>query len=86
MTAQLGRDELHKALTNLMASQPDVEIDIAKITDETKIEDIGFDSISILDFMYEMETRFEVELSVRDLVGMEQVKDLLDHLEGKLAK
>ena len=80
MTADLGRDELRTALAELIASQPDLEVDVKVI------EDIGFDSISILDFMYEIEGKFGIELAVRDLVEMVQVKDLLDHLEGKLAK
>ena len=86
MNAAMGRDELRSALTELMASQPDLEVDVATIEESTKIEDLGFDSISILDFMYEMEGKFEVELAVKDLVEMQQVKDLLDHLEGKMAK
>lgn len=86
MTADLGRDELRTALAALIASQPDLEADVATIEETTKIEDIGFDSISILDFMYEIEGKFGIELAVRDLVEMVQVKDLLDHLEGKLAK
>jgi len=86
MTADLGRDELRTALADLIASQPDLEVDVQAIEESTKIEDIGFDSISILDFMYEIEGKFGIELAVRDLVEMVQVKDLLDHLEGKLAK
>ena len=49
------------------------------------IDRIGFDSISILDFIYDVEDRFRVQTEIADLVAMEEVGDLIDYLEARLS-
>ena len=65
--------------------QPEqVKIDVSAITEDTRIDRIGFDSISILDFIYDVEDRFRVQTEIADLVSMERVGDLIDYLEARL--
>jgi acyl carrier protein len=47
---------------------------------DTRFDQIGFDSLSILDFMYEVETRFGVVPEIAELVTMQKVSDLVDFL------
>lgn len=82
---EVAHGEIETKLKALLEKQADVDVDVSTIASTTKIEDIGFDSVSILDFMYEIESELEVELEVRDLVEMETVGDLVGHLAGKLA-
>lgn len=76
--------DIEARLRGLLAAQSDVSVDPETVRAETKIEDIGFDSVSILDFMYEIESELDVELAVRDLVALETVGDLVGHLATKL--
>ena len=78
--------EIETKLKGLLGKQSEVSVDVETIGAETKIEDIGFDSVSILDFMYEIESELDVELEVRDLVTMETVGDLIGHLATKLGE
>ena len=82
----MKRDEIGRALRDLLERQEEIDVDIESITEDTRIDGIGFNSLSILDFMYEVETRFGVPMEVADLVEMEVVRDLIDHLEAKLAR
>ena len=82
----MKRDEIAQALRDLLERQEEIDVDIESITEGTRIDGIGFNSLSILDFMYEVETRFGVPMEVADLVEMEVVRDLIDHLEAKLAQ
>jgi len=81
----MKRPEIISALKELLRAQKQVKVDIDALSEETSLSQVGFDSISILDFMYDVESRFNVRTEIADLVRMERVKDLIDHLERKLA-
>jgi len=85
MTPVSAREEIGARLKSLLEKQPEVQFDVDKITEATPFEEVGFDSISILDFMYEIEEDFGVQLEVKDLLDMDSVGDLVAHLQGKLA-
>ena len=81
----MQRPEITASLKALLREQKQVKIDVDTIGEETRLTQVGFDSISILDFIYDVESRFNVRTEIADLVRMERVKDLIDHLERKLA-
>ena len=60
-------------------------MDVQAVDLDTRLDAIGFDSLSILDFIYDVEERFQVETPMGDLVRMEKVADLVGYLEGRLA-
>ena len=86
MTPATAREEITARLKELLRNQEEIRIDVDSITEDTEFDDVGFDSLSILDFMYEIEERFEVPLEVKDLLDMQKVGDLVAHLQGKLAE
>lgn len=81
----MKRLEIISALKELLRTQKQVKVDIDVLGEETLLSQVGFDSISILDFMYDVESRFNVRTDIAELVRMERVKDLIDHLERRLA-
>jgi len=85
LMTRMQRPEIVAALKDLLRQQKQLKVDVESIGEDTRLSQVGFDSISILDFIYDVESRFNVRTDIADLVRMEQVKDLIDHLEGKLA-
>jgi len=83
-TRPMKRPEIISALKELLRAQKQVKVDIDALGEETLLGQVGFDSISILDFMYDVESRFNVRTDIAQLVSMERIKDLIDHLEQKL--
>ncbi len=81
----MTRDEIVVGLRDLLTRQEQVKADVSSITEHTRLDRIGFDSISILDFIYDVEDRFHVQTEIADLVTMERVSDLIDYLEVRLA-
>ena len=81
----MTRDDIIKGLRELLTRQEQVKVDVFSITEHTRIDRIGFDSISILDFIYDVEDRFRVQTEIADLVAMEEVGDLIDYLEARLS-
>jgi acyl carrier protein len=82
----MNREQIIAALKALLGTQQKLKVDINAITEGTRLDQMGFDSISILDFMYEVESKFNTRIEVADLVRMEVVRDLIDHLHGKAVR
>lgn len=85
MITLMKRSEIISVLKELLRAQKQVKVDIDDLGETTPLSEVGFDSISILDFMYDVESRFNVRTEIAELVRMERIKDLIDHLEQKLA-
>ena len=79
----MNRDQIIATLKDLLRQQKELNADIDSISETTPLDKIGFDSISILDFMYDVEAKFNVQTEIADLVKMEVVKDLIDYLDAK---
>ena len=76
----MTRDEIASVLRELLRQQKQIKVDVNAITPETRFDHLGFDSLSILDFMYEVENRFGVMPEVAQLVQMQRVSELIDYL------
>jgi len=78
----MTREQITLALRELIAQQNRVRVE--GLTEDTRINDVGFDSLSVLDFMYDMENRFNLRLEVNEMVELDRIRDLIDLLERKL--
>ena len=85
-SVQNSREQIISGLKELLRQQKQLKTDVNALTEDTRLNEVGFDSISILDFMYDVESRFNVRTEIEDLVRMERVKDLIDHLVKEMAR
>jgi acyl carrier protein len=81
----MTRAEIFSSLLALLKKQKQITYDVTTVTEDTRIDAMGFDSLSILDFIYDVEGELKVTTQIADLVRMERVKDLIDYLERQLA-
>ena len=81
----MERQKIIEQLREIIDADENIKVDVSGIGEETRVDKIGFDSLSILEFMYEIENRFSIEMGVTDLIEMQVVSDLIDHLEAKIA-
>ena len=67
--------------------QPGVKpkIDVVAITGATRIDEIGLDSLAVLDFIYDVEDRFQIQIEIADLVALNRVTDLVAYVDAKRA-
>lgn len=49
------------------------------------VEELGFDSLSLIDLCMEIEDEFDIELDDMDIVGVMTVKNLIDACEKAIA-
>jgi acyl carrier protein len=59
------------------------KVDVDAITGDTRIDEIGLDSLATLDFLYDVETRLQIQIEIADLVALDRVSDLVAYLEAK---
>lgn len=79
----MTKDEIASALRDLLRQQKQIKVDVNAVQPETRFDQLGFDSLSILDFLYEVENRFAVVPEMADLVRMQKVGDLIDYLQPR---
>ena len=56
------------------------------LTESTKLDDLGVDSIELMEFIINLEDEFDLEISDDTIDHMVKVADLLDYLSEKLNK
>ena len=56
------------------------------LVEETKLDDLGVDSIELMEFIINLEDEFALEISDNTIDHMDKVADLLDYLSEKLNK
>lgn len=56
------------------------------LVEETKLDDLGVDSIELMEFIINLEDEFTLEISDDTIDHMVKVADLLDYLSEKLNK
>jgi acyl carrier protein len=81
----MTRKEIVAALRELLEQQEQLKVDVGRITLDSRLDGLGFDSLSVMDFFYDVENRFKVPIEIADLVALERVDELVDYLEHKLA-
>ena len=56
------------------------------LTEDTKLDDLGVDSIELMEFIINLEDEFDLEISDDTIDHMVKVAELLDNLSEKLNK
>ena len=59
------------------------QLDIV-LTEATKLDDLGVDSIELMEFIINLEDEFALEISDNTIDHMDKVSDLLDYLSEQL--
>ena len=54
------------------------------LTEATKLNDLGVDSIELMEFIINLEDEFSLEISDNAIDHMDKVSDLLDYLSEQL--
>ena len=63
-------------------SSPD-SVDWDAVSQESTIESLGFDSLSILDLIYDIQQEFDVDFEPEELVSVKTVGELVGFLKAK---
>ena len=78
----MSRVEILQEMQRVIQEQQDRE-DIV-LTEATKLNDLGVDSIELMEFIINLEDEFSLEISDNTIDHMDKVSDLLDYLSEQL--
>jgi len=83
----MNRDEIIEKLRAEIrqAAPSEADVDWDGVTAETAIESLGFDSLSILDLIYDVQQAFGITFDAEKLTDVRTVGDLADFLEAELS-
>ncbi len=76
----MSRDQIRKQLEGVMEESSAEDVDWSDVTDETTIESFGFDSLSVLDLLFDLEQQFSIQIQAEDMLNIKTVGDLVDFL------
>jgi len=79
----MTHDEIINRLRTMMkqSSQEDVDWDV--VGEESTIESLGFDSLSILDLIYDIQQELGFEFEAEEMINIKTVGELATFLEEK---
>ena len=78
----MSRVEILQEMQLVIQEQLDRE-DIV-LTEATKLNDLGVDSIELMEFIINLEDEFSLEITDNTIDHMDKVSDLLDYLSEQL--
>ncbi len=78
------RDEILATLRETMENGAPVPMDLDTITEDTTIGELGFDSLSVLDLIYDIQQAFGIDFEAQELVNINTVGELADFLEEEI--
>lgn len=68
-------------LSGIIADQLGIEQNI--ITEDTTLEDLGADSLALVELVMSVEEEFDIEIQDEDMEKFKSVGDVLDYIESK---
>ena len=67
-----------------MEQSSEEEVDWGSLTGNTTIESLGFDSLAILDLIYDIQQEFGAEFDAEELVSVSTVDELASFITQKI--
>jgi acyl carrier protein len=80
----MTRSEIIEQLRNTVQQSSPEPVDLDTLTEETTIGELGFDSLSILDLIYDLQQAFGIDFEAEELVNINTVGELVEFLEETL--
>lgn len=81
----MTKQELIELLRSVLKNTSKTQVDWSTVGEDTTIASLGFDSLTILDLIYDVQQQVGVEFEAEEMVGVKTVGQLADFLMQKMA-
>ena len=81
----MTKEDVIVRLADVMKSVSQEDVDWDTVSAESTIESLGFDSLSILDLMYDIQQEFEIDFESEEIVDIKTVDELAAFIIEKAA-
>lgn len=77
--SELSKEEnIQAKLVKLLEQSAEADMDWASVTGESSVADLGLDSLSILDLLYDVEQDLGVRIESDEVAMIETLKDIVE--------
>ena len=79
----MTRDEIFKQLGGVIEESAVEDVDWSTVNEDNTLESFGFDSLAVLDLIFDLESEFDVQIKAEEILEMKTIGDLVTFLEAK---
>ena len=79
----MTRDEIFKQLGDVIEESAVEDVEWNTVNDKNTLESFGFDSLAVLDLIFDLESEFDVKIKAEEILEMKTVGDLVTFLEAR---
>lgn len=80
----MSRDNILQRLGTVIEDSSAEDIDWSTVDNETTLDSFGFDSLSVLDLIFDLDQEFGTEIEASEILKMNTVGDMVTYLEGAI--
>lgn len=80
----MQRETIIQKLRDIIDQSAVEPVDTENLTEDTTIGELGFDSLSVLDLIYDVQQAFGLDFEVQELIAINSVGELIDFLEEEM--
>ena len=77
-------EEILERLGKVIEESSVQDVDWNQVDENTTIDSLGFDSLSILDLLYDVEQEFEINIDAKDVVHVKTVGAMASFIEKRV--
>ncbi len=81
----MNRQDILKRLGTVIEESSAEDIDWSTVDETTTLESFGFDSLSVLDLIFDLDQEFDTEIEAAEILKMQTIGDMITYLEGAMA-
>jgi len=82
---KIDRDTIEMQVRRILADH--LDLDVGKIKKTAVLaDDLGVDSFSSIEIVYELEDKFGVEIPEKDLADVKTVDDIVNYISSRLSR
>ena len=79
----MTRDEIFRQLGEVIVESAVEDVDWSTVNEDNTLESFGFDSLAVLDLIFDLESEFDVQIKAEEILEMKTIGDLVTFLEAK---
>ena len=77
----MSRENILERLGKVINESSEEDVDWNGVTEDTELESFGFDSLTVLDLIFDLDQEFGTKIEATEILKMNTVGDLVTYLQ-----
>ncbi|MCR9245408.1 MAG: phosphopantetheine-binding protein [bacterium] len=80
----MARQEILERIRSVVSESATIDIDLGAVSEDTTIADLGFDSLAVLDLLFDLEQEFGIQITAEEIQRIVTVGELITFLQQRM--